>query len=302
MLQAPCPIFATMILGARREPFLAACLESLRDAVDLVVVDVNGDCPENVADLEASALAAQRRLSYERRAFTTFADARNHALAMLPPGQQGWILRVDADEVHHPELLREVTRGILPGLSALVGMVDFYSLQFMQSLRYYTGMERRHTMMFRRTRRLGYRGKVHEHLGGLGGVRIVLPYVFGHYGYARDPGEVLEKWRLYNKLGDRTYKAEELDRAVGEGYLDAHAAACMAYAGRQPEPVLRMVPEFPHADRFERLVEARGPAPGPDRKHERTRVLWRSAPLWLTLRGEARESLKRLAQALPEVV
>lgn len=294
-----------MILGGRREPFLAPCLASLEGAVDMLVVDVNGDCPQNVLDLEESALFKSGRLRHEARPFAGFAAARNHTLELLPPGE-GWILKVDADEVHDPGGLALVTRRILPALPPSVGILDAYTLQFMQSFRYITGVDRRHDLLCRRTPELAFAGDVHEQTLGLRGRRLAAPYVYGHFGYVRDPGEVLDKWRHYAALGDGSYDAEELGRAVGEGYLDEQAALCRSWRGRHPEvlsPLRNSLEEASaHVARFDRLMAARGPVPEAPRLRLRLRVLWRALPLWMALAAPGRPALLSLLRRLAQVL
>lgn len=294
-----------MLLGGRREPFLAACLASLEGAVDLLVVDLNGSCPENERDLERSALQVSGRLRVEARPFTNFAEARNHALGMLPPGE-GWVLKVDADEVHDPEGLALLTRGILPVLPDSVGILDAWQLQFMQSFRYVDGLERRHDWFLRRTPELAWSGGVHEQVLGVRGRRLAAPYIYGHYGYVREPGEVLAKWKHYARLGDRSYDPEELDRAVAEGYLDEQASRCLRHRGWHPEALASVREELEagpsHVARFDRLMEARGRVPGLPRWRTRLRILWRALALARVLPAQGRSTVLKLAARLNRVI
>jgi len=294
-----------MLLGSRREPFLEACLATLEGALDLLAVDLNGSCPENERDLQQSALNATGRLLVEKRPFTNFAEARNHALGMLPPGE-GWVLKVDADEVHDPEGLALLTRGILPLLPDSVGIVDAWQMQFMQSFRYVDGLERRHDWFLRRTPELAWSGGVHEQVQGVCGRRLAAPYIYGHYGYVRDPGEVLAKWKQYARLGDSSYDPEELDRAVAEGYLDEQASRCLRYPGGHPEALTRLRRDLEtspsHVARFDRLMEARGRVPGFPRWRTRLRILWRALALARALPRPGRtvvwQLLARLGRAI----
>ncbi len=294
-----------MLLGGRREPFLAACLATLEGALDLLVVDLNGSCPENERDLQQSALHASGRLLVEARPFSNFAEARNHALGMLPPGE-GWVLKVDADEVHDPEGLTLVTRGILPLLPDRVGVVDAWQMQFMQSFRYVDGLERRHDWFLRRTPELAYSGGVHEQVLGVRGRRLAAPYIYGHYGYVRDPGEVLAKWKHYARLGDHSYDPEELDRAVAEGYLDEQASRCLRYLGPHPQALTRLRRDLEtdpsHVARFDRLMEARGRVPGFPRWRTRLRILWRALALAQVLPGPGRSVVLQLLARLVRAI
>ena len=290
-----------MILGGRREPFLAPCLATLEGVVDLLVVEVNGSCDDNVRDLEASALFRAGRLRHEAREFTSFAASRNHTLELLPPGE-GWILKVDADEVHDPEALALVTRGLLPALPDAVGILDAYVLQFMQSFRYLTSVDRRHEFLVRRQPGLAFSGDVHEQLLGTRGRRLAAPYVYGHFGYVRDPAEVLDKWKHYATLGDGSYDPRELEQAVAEGYLDEQASLCRPFRGRHPEALepLReaLEREAGHVARFDRLMASRDPAPELPRARQRLRILWRVLPLWLAVGRSGRGPLLDLVSRL----
>lgn len=280
---------------------MAACLATLDGALDLLAVDLNGDCPENLRDLEESALFRRGALILEARPFTNFAEARNHTLEMLPPGP-GWVMKVDADEVHYPEGLALVTRGILPALPGSVGILDAYQAQFMQSFRYLEAVERRHDLFLRRTPELAYAGGVHEQVQGVRGRRLAAPYVYGHYGYVRDPGEVLDKWKHYAALGDPTYDPEELGRAVAEGYLDEQASRCHLYRGEHPralEGLREQMERGPsHVARFDRLMGARSRIPEFPGFRMRLRLLWRSLALGLALDSSGRRALAALVGRL----
>jgi len=294
-----------MLLGARREPFLAPCLASLGTAVDLLVVDLNGHNDENLRDLEESALFRSGRLVHEARPFTNFAEARNHTLQMLPPGE-GWVFIVDSDEVHDPEGLALITRGLLPALPESVGILDTYNLLFIQSFRYLDGLERRHNQFLRRTADLVWSRAVHEHVGGTRGSRQAAPYVYGHFGHVRPPEEMLDKSRLYSRLGGSTDEPEESVRKGVEVYMDEWMPRCRRYRGRHPEVLdglreeLEQGPSF--VARFDRLMEARGKVPWLPRRSSYLRILWRALPLGLALGTAGRRTLFELVARLGRVL
>src|ERR1700730_503248 len=100
-------IVAHLIVGARAEPYLASVLDAIADVCSHVVVNDNSAMTPgpNDAILSASAAAVADRLTIVRSAFTGFADARNACIDATPnPQRNGWVLFVDADEVHGPEL------------------------------------------------------------------------------------------------------------------------------------------------------------------------------------------------------
>ncbi len=294
-----------MLVGARREPFLAPCLAALEAAVDLVVVDLNGHNDENVRDLEESALFRSGRLVHEFRAFTNFAEARNHSLQMLPPGE-GWVFTVDSDEVHDPEGLALITRRILPVLPGSVGILDAYNLLFIQSFRYLDGLERRHNQFVRRTPELTWSRAVHEHLHGTRGKRLTAPYIFGHFGYVRPPEEMLDKWKLYARLGDPTKDPEELARRAAEACLEEWMPRCHRYRGRHPQVLdgLREALErgTSHVARFDRLMEAHRHIPWLPRRRSYLRILWRTMPLGVALGKPGRRALLELIAGLGRIL
>jgi hypothetical protein len=68
-------------------------------------------------------------------------------------------------------------------------------------------------MFFRHRPGLRWEGAVHERLVGLPGKRIVLPYVYAHYGHTLEPRRHAEKGRHYSSLGapGEVLREEELD-------------------------------------------------------------------------------------------
>ncbi|NDD27152.1 MAG: glycosyltransferase [Proteobacteria bacterium] len=235
------PTIATLLVGARPEPFLAAALASLNDAVDRIVVNDNSGDPlcANRAVLEASALFRSQRMEIVDAPFEGFARARNHCLdAVRRQGHHdAWIFMVDADEVHGGGL-ETVTRGVLASLPPSVGVVDAYVVQFLQTLDYYISLDRRHNLFFRLTPETRYERDVHEQLQGVRGRRLCLPYVYHHYGYVRPNQEILDKWRLYQRLGDKTYKDGQLAAQASSTMFVDHAPQCIPYTWSHP-PVMR---------------------------------------------------------------
>ncbi|MGN0012062.1 MAG: hypothetical protein ACI37J_01935 [Candidatus Bruticola sp.] len=191
-------ICATILVGAQTEPFLPACLESVADAVDYAVVDLNGNYEENAAVLENSRLYKEKRMRIEKSIFKDYSTARNNTFAMLP-AETEWIMRLDVDEVHFPKDLQVLTRELIPNLDEKVGMFDSYSLTFFHSFKYVYRLERRHDLFVRYHKGMRYERAIHEQLIGRQGKRLAAPYIFPHYSLLRDPEEFLQKVKAYIK-------------------------------------------------------------------------------------------------------
>lgn len=193
-------VAAHLILGPREEPFLAAMLESIEGAATSLIVNDNaGDPSPHAAALAKSAFGREGRLVVDRTPFSGFAGARNVCLRIHAERHAGdWIAFVDADEVHGPAV-RRVAKNLVRVPQAY-DFVDGYTWHFFQSFVYYTSIERR-MMFFRYKPGIRWEGAVHEHLAGLDGKRIALPYVYAHYGHTLQPRRHAEKGRHYSSLG-----------------------------------------------------------------------------------------------------
>ena len=120
-------VTAVMLMGAKREPFLGACLASIRDAVNHLIVNDNSGLAEhpNLSVLKESELYRAGRVTIVPSAFLGFGPCRDLCLAEMrktdDPGR--WVIFVDCDEVHIPAISR-VTQRLLPQLPERVGIVD----------------------------------------------------------------------------------------------------------------------------------------------------------------------------------
>ena len=205
-------VAAHLILGQREEPFLAAMLASIGGAAELLIVNDNAADPSpHAATLANSAFARENRMFVDRTPFEGFAGARNVCLRIHAERRAGdWIAFIDADEVHGPAV-RRVAKN-LDRVPQAYDFVDGYTWHFFQSFEYYTSIERR-MMFFRYKPGIRWEGAVHEHLLGLDGKRIALPYVYAHYGHTLQPRRHAEKGRHYSSLGAAggVLREEQLD-------------------------------------------------------------------------------------------
>jgi hypothetical protein len=200
MTDASPSVAAHLILGAREEPFLAAMLDSIASAANLLIVNDNGPEPSaHTTILNASRFGREGRIAIDRTPFSGFAAARNVCLRMHERvGGGQWVAFIDADEVHGPPVERIAKN--LARLPPEYDFVDAYTWHFFASFDYYTSIERR-MAFFRFVPGARWEGKVHEQLAGIRGRRLALPYVYGHYGHTLQPRRHAEKGRHYSSLG-----------------------------------------------------------------------------------------------------
>lgn len=162
---------------------------------------------------------------------------RNRAFAVLQalPAPPDWVLFLDADEVHGPEL-PYIAREILPRLGAGVDRLDGYTYHFFGTFGWLTDVARR-MMFFRYAPGLHWVNAVHERLVGLSGKTVVIPYVYYHYGNVLPPRMLAEKHLRYFALGNKVPRPPDAAAAGAEIYL-AKAAELRPFRGTHP-PVAR---------------------------------------------------------------
>ena len=241
-------VAAHLIAGPREEPFLAALLESLVGAADTLIVNDNstGASPHE-RTLGASWFARNGRLLLDRTPFSTFSAARNACLRVHRANDAGeWAAFVDCDEVHGVAVRR-----IAHHLDLVPGKIDFvdgYTWHFFQSFHWYTGIERR--MAFFRVRPgARWEGAVHEHLAGLAGGRVALPYVYAHYGHVMPARDHAEKGRQYSGLGQDgpVVESADLDRIDVREYFKTVWPTLLRFRGEHPPAARETI------ERLERL-------------------------------------------------
>jgi len=253
-------ISAVMMMGKKPEPFLSACLESIKDAVDLLVVNDNSGeaASANLETLKSSRIFSEGKVALIPSEFIGFGPCRNLCLDHLKALERDdtWVLYLDADEVHPPGL-NILTRQLLPELPAGVGIVDGYNYLFFQSPRYYLSVDRRHNLFFRFNDQIRWEGAVHEKPVNLSGKRLALPYCYFHYGYLISPQALQRRWKLYGDLGDEMSGNITLDESlpfVGE------AGRALPYRGKHPKAAESALDEYCQANLssvryFEDLVQ-----------------------------------------------
>ena len=237
-------ITAVMLMGAKREPFLGACLASIRDAVDHLIVNDNSGLAEhpNLSVMQASDLYRAGRVTIVPSAFLGFGPCRDLCLDEMrktaEPGR--WVIFVDCDEVHAPAI-RRVTKGLLPRLPERIGIVDGYFYQIFQSPGLMKSLDHRHNLMFRFHPDIHWTGQVHEKLAGLTGKRLVVPYRYFHYGYLEPPAVIADKWRFYGSLGDpRSGRQSE----ASDEFMQQELKGLLAFYGDHPAPALGPIHDY----------------------------------------------------------
>jgi hypothetical protein len=235
-------IAAHLIVGARPERFLAASLASLEGVADLVLVNENSGTAEseNRRVLDQSSFARRGALVIDPAPFVDFASARNRVLDLHRRHANGaWAAFIDADEVHRPVARRVAAR--LQDLPDTIATVDGYVRHYLRSFRWYTSIDRR-ISFFRVTEKLRWEGAVHEHLVGIEGTSLAIPYVYDHYGAMLPVREHAEKGRQYSSLGapGETTSEERAERIEEREYYGPLYPHAIRYRGSQNPTVAKL--------------------------------------------------------------
>lgn len=261
-------VAAHLIVGAREEPFLPALLESIASACEMLIVNDNSPEPSRHTDaLQQSRFAREGRMLVDRTAFTDFANARNICLQLHSQANAGdWAAFVDADEVHGNRVNR-IARN-LNRAGDDVDVIEGYTWHFFASFDWYMSIERRMSF-FRYKPDLRWEGPVHEQLRGVDGKRVILPYVYAHYGWVMPVRHHAEKGRQYLSLGapGRVLSEDELDTVGLDDYYEfAHRwQHALRFRGTHPAAAAQILDrmrreraaEFALADRL--VAQNQGP-------------------------------------------
>ena len=246
-------LIANVIIGDRPEPFFGYCLESVKDAVDLLVLNDNSGNPENpnLKIAKKSRLYNEGKLDLIYSDFKKqggFAGVRNLCLdrvkELIDQGKVSqnnlWILYLDADEVHPPNLTSFV-KNFLAKVPPSVGIVDGYMYQFILSFDFYTTLERRHNLFFRYNPDIRWERPVHETLTNLKGQRIATGYTYCHYGYLLPPDDLMKRWELYDQYDGLDFNLEEIKK---DDMLMEKSIECIPYSKGHPRVLGEYIREF----------------------------------------------------------
>lgn len=244
---------ANLIMGDRPEPFLPYCLESIREGVDLAVINDNSNNKENpnLAMVKNSTLYREGRVDLLYSDFKElggFAAARNLCLDRVKelqdkgdlPLENLWILYLDCDEVHPPGFAN-FTGDFVANVPPRVGIVDGYMYQFILTFDYYTTLERRHNLFFRFHPEIRWERPVHETLVNLQGERIATGYTYNHYGYMLPPDDLMERWKLYDQFDGLDFNLDQVEK--GEMLMEKSALS-IPFAKEHPPGLGDYIREF----------------------------------------------------------
>lgn len=237
---------------------MPALLESIAGACRMLIVNDNAPDPSpHAAALNASRFAREGRIVVNRTPFSDFAAARNVCLQLHGELRAGeWVAFVDADEVHG-ESVNRVARHLRSGALG-ADAVEGYTWHFFASPDWYMSIERR-MMFFRYAPQLRWTGPVHEQLDGLGNRRLILPYVYAHYGWIMPVQRHALKGRQYSSLGaaGEIVPEDGLGDVQLQTYFEyAHRwRSAMRFRGRHPRAA-RPVIERMRYDRAEEFALA----------------------------------------------
>jgi len=205
--------------------WIAACLDSVRDVADeMIVVDTGSrDSTPELAERCGAKV-------YERAWNDDFAEARNYSLERA---SGDWILWLDADERLDPDG-RQAVRDILGTDKWLASLtvVNYYGGDPPDPSRSNRLAQHR---LFRNSPKLRFRNAIHEQLMRIpefsADAIVHLPAVIHHYGYMDDPVREKSKSVRNLRLISRSMQREP----DYDPWLDYHAAGELYRLGRLDE-------------------------------------------------------------------
>jgi glycosyltransferase involved in cell wall biosynthesis len=249
-------IGAQIIFGANPEPFLEAALESVSWVDYYCAINTapeDGIAAQNEAIFRRTVPREKQRL--ERINFVqpregaeptdktfSFAKARNAALDLADPGD--FVLLVDSDDVHYPEMegLAKVyiNKGhdiITAHFWHLVGYKDLWR------------SEPHREILFKNENTRFEKGVHEQHIHPRANPALLPGYHYVHYGYIKPPREIFRRWKFYSDLdGDfHHYDGRDPDNT-----LDGWFEECQPFWRSHPlvaRKTLEMYPEAPRSVR-----------------------------------------------------
>jgi len=170
-------IIVSMIVK-NEEAHLQKCLESIKDADDIIIVDTGST--------DKTIEIANR---YTKRVYTdykwrdNFAEARNYALSKIPVSKNTWVLSIDADEYLEPNGIEKIRQRIVNEKKDIVEILMTDSSN--GNVFYYP-------RLFRRKSEIHWVGAVHNYLNvaddNKSDIMIVFEYSSAH---KKDPDRAL---------------------------------------------------------------------------------------------------------------
>lgn len=176
------PSLSACMIVKNEERFLAQCLNSIKDAVDEIIIVDTGSSDKTVEIAQSFGTRV-----YHHPWNNSFSEARNHSLSYATCD---WILQIDADEA--------LEQADIPLLHNLMTS-DSYNAIFVAIYSELSGGQSKHyyTRVFRRGK-AHFEGIVHNQLV-FEGKAFQSEIRFYHYGYNLSETEMLKK---YKRTGD----------------------------------------------------------------------------------------------------
>lgn len=192
-------IAAQILFGQNEEPFLEAAMRSV-EWVDYFTVcntapnSYWGKVNEEIVEDTAKDLKVE--LCYDSYDFGdnfSFASARNLCIAMTNPDD--YILIVDADDVHYPELEYILKNAIEAGADSLTAY--FYHLMVYKDIFQYVQPRE---IMYKNYPGTQWVADVHEQLVHKSTWPVTVDYHYVHYGYIKPQTQVFDRWKFYSDI------------------------------------------------------------------------------------------------------
>ncbi|MDR4509103.1 MAG: glycosyltransferase [Candidatus Brocadiaceae bacterium] len=183
------PTLSACMIVKNEEKFLAQCLESVKNAVDEIIVVDTGSTDRTVEI--AQSFGAKL---YHHPWRNNFSEARNYSLGYATGD---WILQIDADEELEQEDIPELHKTIKENPNNAVYIAIYSELRSGQSKHYFARLYRRGKAC--------YEGIVHNQLVFQGRASTSEIRLY-HYGYNLSEDEMVKK---YKRTGDLLRKQIE---------------------------------------------------------------------------------------------
>ena len=126
--------------------------------------------------------------------------AGKHNFLINETDELDWALWLDADEVHHPEVLRLVCDVVRAGKYSHATRIRGYYHHFMRDPNHFRDVLFRNHLFFKIFKGAHWEGAVHERLLGPYGQPVDNAYMYAHYGYTKPREQVLAQWIRYDEL------------------------------------------------------------------------------------------------------
>lgn len=215
-------MLSVVIIAKDASQTLSACLKSIKNLADEILVVVDNRTTDNTA-LLAKSFGAR---VYSRK-FNNYANQKNYAVSETA---NDWVLSLDADEEVSPELAAEIKR-VLPGTAYAAFKIPRLNIIFGRPI-LHTNWEPSadtHIWLFDKTK-CKWAGVVHEEIVTAGQVGTLRGHKI-HHGY-RTVEEFMDKMNDYTSREIKTANPffEFLRRYIWhKGFLDGWHGLFLSY-------------------------------------------------------------------------